>query len=392
MAEKADQLPAIDEIPMKSNTDLRKESETVFKQKRGILSRIWNGIFRTRNEDFEKRLQHLSKEEASVHAKMKRRAQMWQSTARNLIIFSVILEVVSVVYAITTTRSLDLNWKMRAIRVLPMFVTPGLSFAIYSTLVSFTKMCDRKDHKMLERLRSERQAKINELKERTNYYITQQLIQRYDPDPAAKAAAASVLASKLGADSGLKVELKPNVPLGKSNDVELVQSNGLRNRKQLHRRNSSAGSGVIPQLVEEILQDYGPDHPEVPAQSQTVIVEHHKGSAANDGGWIARIAAILVGDDPTQCYALICGNCHMHNGLARKEDFAYITYYCPHCHALNGSLLSEGLVSGASSSKPTSPISGNGDENSNPSISEITTALAAVMEEEEEKDGDVPVN
>lgn len=27
----------------------------------------------------------------------------------------------------------------------------------------------------------------------------------------------------------------------------------------------------------------------------------------------------------------------MHNGLARKEDFAFITYYCPHCNALNGS-------------------------------------------------------
>lgn len=24
-------------------------------------------------------------------------------------------------------------------------------------------------------------------------------------------------------------------------------------------------------------------------------------------------------------------------GLARKEDFAFITYYCPHCNALNGS-------------------------------------------------------
>lgn len=24
-----------------------------------------------------------------------------------------------------------------------------------------------------------------------------------------------------------------------------------------------------------------------------------------------------------------------HAGLARKEDFSYITYYCPHCGALN---------------------------------------------------------
>ena len=36
---------------------------------------------------------------------------------------------------------------------------------------------DRKDQKTLERLRAERQEKIDELKEKTNYYITQQLIQ-----------------------------------------------------------------------------------------------------------------------------------------------------------------------------------------------------------------------
>jgi len=36
---------------------------------------------------------------------------------------------------------------------------------------------DRRDQKTLEKLRAERLAKINELKERTNYYTTQQLIQ-----------------------------------------------------------------------------------------------------------------------------------------------------------------------------------------------------------------------
>ncbi|XP_077235289.1 uncharacterized protein At2g24330-like [Tasmannia lanceolata] len=397
----ADQRQTIDEVPTKSTNDLKKESGTVSKQKRGILSRIWNGIFRTHNEDFEKRLQHLSNEEASVHARMKRRAQRWRGTARNLIIFYVTLEVVAVTYAIKTTRSLDLNWKTRTIRVLPMFVLPGLSIVIYSTLASITKMCDRKDQKSLERLRAERQTKIDELKERTNYYITQQLIQRYDTDPAAKAAAASVLASKLGADSGLKVyvgdEPKPNVSLGKSNDVELVQSNGLRNRKQSLSRNSSTGSGKMQQFVEEAPQDYSLNNPEVPAQNQALVVGHHKGSAANDGGWIARIAAMLVGEDPTQCYALICGNCHMHNGLARKEDFPYITYYCPHCNALNGSQPSEGLAgSGAGSSKPSSPIPANSDDKNNPSSSVVTSTMASVTESPEspvgKKNGGMPPN
>jgi hypothetical protein len=36
---------------------------------------------------------------------------------------------------------------------------------------------ERRDQERLESLKAERQEKINELKEKTNYYITQQLIQ-----------------------------------------------------------------------------------------------------------------------------------------------------------------------------------------------------------------------
>jgi len=45
------------------------------------------------------------------------------------------------------------------------------------------------------------------------------------------------------------------------------------------------------------------------------VVEHYQGSGTSDGSWIAKIAALLVGKDPSQSYALICGSCHMHNGM-----------------------------------------------------------------------------
>lgn len=309
------------------------------KQRRGFVARLWHGIFAGRNEDYEKRLQYLSKEEATVHARMKRRAQSSRRIVRDLIVLSVILEVAAVVYAIMTTRSADMSWKMRAIRVLPMFVLPGLSSMIYSALVSFMRMLDRKDQKTLERLRAERKAKIDELKERTNYYTTQQLIQKYDLDPAAKAAAATVLASKLGADSGLKVYVgdEPNTStVAKGSDADPVITTGLRNRKQSHARSNSTGSTIVSQMVNETSDELGVDDQEISTQTQKVV-EHYKASGASDGGWIARIAALLVGEDPSQSYALICGNCHMHNGLARKEDYPRISYYCPHCHALNTS-------------------------------------------------------
>ncbi|KAH1033177.1 hypothetical protein J1N35_045351 [Gossypium stocksii] len=311
----------------------------VKKKGKGVLSRIWHAIFGSRGDNFEKRLEHITKEEKAVVARIKRRSQAWRTIIRHLIVFSVVLEVIAVAYAIMMTRSEDLNWKMRAFRVSPVFLLPVISSIVYSAVVKITRMCDQRDQKSLENLRAERRAKIDELKEKTNYYITQQLIQRYDPDPAAKAAAATILASKLGADSGLKVYLEDESKLdvlgGRSNDVELVPSSGLRKRK--HSRSNSTGSTPLVHSNEG-----SPPHPvgnEGPQASEheRLVVDHYhpQGPSVQDGGWLARIAALLVGEDPTQSYALICGNCHRHNGLARKEDFPYITYYCPHCQALN---------------------------------------------------------
>ncbi|GAB2266775.1 hypothetical protein Dimus_001763 [Dionaea muscipula] len=311
-----------------------KAREVTKKKERGVVSRVLHRLFRSRTDDFERRLERISKEETSVMSRLRRRSLCSQLMKRRLIIFSVLLEIVAVGYAIVMARSL-LDWKKRAFHILPMFILPALSSVTYSALVSYVNMCNTKDQKTLEKLRAERQSKIDELKVKTNYYNMQQLIQKYDTDPAAKAAAATVLASKLGADSGLKVyvtdESNINVSAGKSNDVELVPSGGLRNRKQPLGRSNSTGSTVLDHSEEAVSQH-------LEAQSQAVFVDHYQGqgSTAYAGGWLARIAALLVGEDPTQCYALICGNCHMHNGLASKEDFPYVTYICPHCHAVNG--------------------------------------------------------
>ena len=108
---------------------------------------------------------------------------------------------------------------------------------------------------------------------------------------------------------------KLNPSTGKSSDVENVQSSGLRNRKQQLSRSSSGSSAVMQQLEGEMMQHAATEGSDM-ARHDQMVVEHENPTflQAQDGGWIARIAALLVGEDPTQSYALICGNCHMHNG------------------------------------------------------------------------------
>lgn len=333
-----------------------KEVSKKKKKKKGFFGRIWNGLFGARNDDFERRLERISKEEKTIITRMRRRTLSWGSMRRHIILFSVLLELVAVGYAIMTARTAE-NWKIRALRVLPMFLLPALSSITYSAMSSFINMCERKDQKTLEKLQSERQSKIDELKERTNFYLTQQLIQRYDTDPAAKAAAAAVLASKYTEGSGMRLlfEEESKDDAGKSHDVELVQSYGLRNRKQPQGRGTSPGGTMIQQSA-ETSPHAGSEYAQ---HNQELFVDHYQGQGATayNSGWLSRIAALLVGEDPTQCYALICGNCHMHNGLASKEDFPYLTYICPHCHAVNGPRIQQERASGTDISHMGSAVS-----------------------------------
>lgn len=69
--------------------------------RRGIGGTIWSAMgllgslfSRGNKNDFEKRLQHLTKEEVAVHTRLKRRTQRWRKLARVMIIYSIVGEVV----------------------------------------------------------------------------------------------------------------------------------------------------------------------------------------------------------------------------------------------------------------------------------------------------------
>ncbi|KAF3557613.1 hypothetical protein F2Q69_00016621 [Brassica cretica] len=135
------------------------EKKTTTTKGKGLFSRIWNWIFRVKGDDFEKRLKGISKEEATIRSRMKRRSVTRRKLIRNLIAFSVFFEVIAVSYAVMSTRDEDLDWKLRSFRILPMFLLPALAFLTYSSLVSFTRMCDRRDQNTLEKLQGEGESR-----------------------------------------------------------------------------------------------------------------------------------------------------------------------------------------------------------------------------------------
>ena len=62
-------------------------------------------------------------------------------------------------------------------------------------------------------------------------------------------------------------------------------------------------------------------------------------------GYMDRVVEYLVGDGPSNRYALICKQCQSHNGMAIREEFEYIAYRCCYCFYWNP----------ARKQKPTAP-------------------------------------
>lgn len=48
-----------------------------------------------------------------------------------------------------------------------------------------------------------------------------------------------------------------------------------------------------------------------------------------------QVVEYLVGDGPNNRYALICQECHSHNGMALRDEFEYISFRCAYCFHLN---------------------------------------------------------
>lgn len=58
----------------------------------------------------------------------------------SLFYFCLFFQAIAIGYAYMSTSSSDMYWKIRALRVLPMFLLPVLGGITYSALKSFTKM------------------------------------------------------------------------------------------------------------------------------------------------------------------------------------------------------------------------------------------------------------
>lgn len=52
-------------------------------------------------------------------------------------------------------------------------------------------------------------------------------------------------------------------------------------------------------------------------------------------GVLEKMVDYLIGDGPSNRFAMICSTCNKHNGMALEEEYCYKTFQCFHCNTVN---------------------------------------------------------
>ncbi|KAJ7025640.1 hypothetical protein C8F04DRAFT_1127611 [Mycena alexandri] len=216
----------------------------------------------------------------------------------------------------------------RAVRALPVFVGPILILFIRRIVQVWYNRKGNAEEKTLQALLKQQRAKVEEIKKKTNFYSTRDLLSRYDASAPGSPASAS-----------------PSVRGGQPQTQTPQRGSGSSASAAPQRARPSVGGQQLQQQIQPQRQA------QQPQQNQQPLPAQRK--------WFDALADLLVGaEDPSvlsekQKYALICERCFAHNGLVPEGVWEGMQYTCPKCGHFNPSARSKrlGLVS------PTTPSS-----------------------------------
>ncbi|KAL8280644.1 hypothetical protein RQP46_006967 [Phenoliferia psychrophenolica] len=195
----------------------------------------------------------------------------------------------------------------KALQALPVVGGPVLIIFTRRILRSWYTRKREAEETTLRELKKQQREQVEELKRKTGYYSTRNLLEKYDevikknaetrglPPPTAASAVRPRPSGMLSPPS------TPQRPPGSQGPTPAGTP--------------QQGTAAFPLL---------PPAPSTPAPRTVFdkLADALLGVAAEDGS-------------PNSKYALICAKCFSHNGLVPKEEFDSIQYQCPRCGFFN---------------------------------------------------------
>ncbi|GAA6022568.1 hypothetical protein JCM10207_006588 [Rhodosporidiobolus poonsookiae] len=213
---------------------------------------------------------------------------------------------------------------MKALFAAPVILLPVVIIFARRFIRWFYHRKQDKEEKTLKVLVKEKQDKVEEIKKKTGYYTTRDLLEKYD-EQLRKSAGASASNPATPAKQGTpKPTSKAAIPFPSAPGTPA-------------RPASALGFSTPPQQP-RFPPPGGPQPPFSPAAG-AVAFPPQPPATPQPRTFMDKFADALLGVSPEESspskYALICGKCYSHNGLVPPAEFDFVQYQCPRCGFFN---------------------------------------------------------
>ncbi|KAJ3113312.1 hypothetical protein HK100_002025 [Physocladia obscura] len=198
--------------------------------------------------------------------------------------------------------------------------------AIYYTRVAvdvWYKAKIRSSSRKIETIRTTLKLKIEELKKKSGYYTTKNLLDKYEtpqkPSRASPNTVQNTGTSTANTPNRVQTPTKPN-------------AGGAAGTPKFHTPTST-----IPFPSNQSIPTVNLQTPQKQVSSAITGIQTPNRSTPSSSSWFDRVMDAVVGDTegPQNQYALICQSCFEHNGLAPPEQYSSIRFKCKSCGFLN---------------------------------------------------------
>lgn len=213
----------------------------------------------------------------------------------------------------------------------PLIIIPFLLFSVKKVLAWYYNRKLHKNQSKLKSLKDEKKKILDKVMETETYKVAKGILEKFAPEQVRKTTFSIATGNDLTPSKSLSTPNPSGLRL--RNVPQMSQGN-----RSLYLGNSLSTINNTPTPQTQNLQT--PHNMVLQTTSNAGLasvtpVPLPRSILPRNRSVLDKMVEYIIGDGPSNRYALICKNCDGHNGMALKEEFEYMSFRCCYCYTLN---------------------------------------------------------
>lgn len=295
----------------------------------GFFSFILSAFKFRKKETTKEKLQHIDEELDRLDTSTRRNQQLQKSAVLYLIIISILIYCCAII--IFYLWYLPTRWSQRLLYSIPFLVFPFLIFFLKKILHKIFINRISTNANAVKELKKDKKKILETVMDTETYKVAKELLQKYDPHRSlVEESESPVKQSPKPSSEGQELRrrnipsLPPDAASKQVRPVPHTSTNGYPVAPVMVQRSPAVGNGSPMRSPAPMGRGVGP---RVPVPIAPILPRERT--------VFDKVCDFVIGDGPTNRFALICKQCCGHNGMVLVEEFKFTSYRCCYCGFFN---------------------------------------------------------